>query len=81
MISPEGLRLTQDELTIGSLIDSCDFGFVDPQNNLKIKSLLNKAVDCLDNYLRFNLGNQVSPKIYCKLGHFHLLLNNFPKGK
>jgi len=78
LVQQQTQQLTASELAVLSLLDSTDFGFVACQNS-KLENLLCKAIDILDNYLRANLDGPIDPRIYCKLGHYHLLLKNYQR--
>ncbi|XP_077436663.1 lysine-specific demethylase 6A isoform X2 [Vanacampus margaritifer] len=60
-------------------IDSSLFGFHRLQEDgARTKALLLKAVRCY-NALILKAEGKVDPDIFCQLGHFHLLLEDYPK--
>ncbi|XP_061649230.1 histone demethylase UTY isoform X1 [Phyllopteryx taeniolatus] len=60
-------------------IDSSLFGFHRLQEDgARTKALLFKAVSCY-NALVLKAEGKVDPDIFCQLGHFHLLLEDYPK--
>ncbi|XP_051937689.1 lysine-specific demethylase 6A isoform X1 [Hippocampus zosterae] len=60
-------------------IDSSLFGFHRLQEDgARTKALLLKAVSCYNNLIPKAEG-KVDPDIFCQLGHFHLLLEDYPK--
>lgn len=87
MGSPE-VPPTPPELSALSVIDSTVFGYFhlsDP-SNAKLKQLLLKAVQCLETFISQRLVDNNTPsqdpihiQLYCKLGHFYLLLENYSK--
>ncbi|XP_028401681.1 lysine-specific demethylase 6A-like isoform X3 [Dendronephthya gigantea] len=76
--------LTEQESELLEAYDSRLFGFLRLTEticeNLDIthKSLLSKAIRHYDSTL-IKEGTQANPNIYCKLGHFHLLLEDYVK--
>ncbi|CAB3996534.1 lysine-specific demethylase 6A isoform X6, partial [Paramuricea clavata] len=76
--------LTEQELEFLDAYDSRLFGFLRLTEaiceNLDIthKSLLSKGIRHYDSTL-IKEGTQANPNIYCKLGHFHLLLEDYVK--
>ncbi|XP_077584160.1 lysine-specific demethylase 6A isoform X3 [Stigmatopora nigra] len=60
-------------------IDSSLFGFHRLQEDgARTKALLLKAVSCY-NALILKAEGKVDPDIFCQIGHFHLLLEDYPK--
>ncbi|XP_077393796.1 lysine-specific demethylase 6A isoform X2 [Festucalex cinctus] len=60
-------------------IDSSLFGFHRLQEDgARTKALLLKAVSCY-NAIILKAEGKVDPDIFCQLGHFHLLLEDYPK--
>ncbi|XP_061679729.1 histone demethylase UTY [Syngnathoides biaculeatus] len=60
-------------------IDSSQFGFHRLQEDgARTKALLLKAVGCY-NAVVLKAEGKVDPEVFCQLGHFHLLLEDYPK--
>ncbi|XP_035692418.1 histone demethylase UTY-like isoform X5 [Branchiostoma floridae] len=62
-------------------LDSRLFGFLRleaDEHGAAKKSLLLKGISYLEQEIR-KAGDQVDPHLYCQLGHFHLLLEDYPK--
>ncbi|KAM9803368.1 lysine-specific demethylase 6A isoform X3 [Syngnathus typhle] len=60
-------------------MDSSLFGFHRLQEDgARTKALLLKALSCYNNLI-LKAEGKVDPDIFCQLGHFHLLLEDYPK--
>ncbi|KAM3585049.1 uncharacterized protein V6R79_006197 [Siganus canaliculatus] len=60
-------------------IDSSLFGFQKlHEDGARTKALLMKAVRCYDSLILKSEG-KVEPELFCQLGHFNLLLEDYPK--
>ncbi|XP_057192975.1 lysine-specific demethylase 6A isoform X1 [Triplophysa rosa] len=60
-------------------IDSALFGFQRlHEDGARTKALLLKAVRCYDVYI-LKAEGKVEPEVFCHLGHFNLLLEDYPK--
>ncbi|XP_030613490.1 lysine-specific demethylase 6A isoform X1 [Archocentrus centrarchus] len=71
------LTAQEKESLVG--IDSSLFGFHRLQEDgARMKALLLKAVSCYD-ALILKAEGKVDPDIFCQLGHFNLLLEDYPK--
>ncbi|XP_065682010.1 lysine-specific demethylase 6A isoform X1 [Hydra vulgaris] len=76
------LTLTEEEKDILKNYDSRLFGFIrwfDPANTLtevNHRTLLQKGIHYLVNKLRIE-GKGVDPKVFCKLGHYHMLQEEY----
>ncbi|CAH4030941.1 lysine-specific demethylase 6A isoform X1 [Pieris brassicae] len=93
MDDKEELHLTSQELQVLSELDSRQFGFLKLRGNEhgRTRSLVLKAVKYLEGMLvqvkeeerACSPGARrdicIDPKTYCKLGHFHLLLEDYAK--
>ncbi|KAI1285969.1 Lysine-specific demethylase 6A [Halotydeus destructor] len=89
MGSLEEATLGQQEMAALSIVDSTFFGHfrVDNPINIKLKHLLLKAVRYLETILSQNSDksssslseSSVDHRLYCKIGHFYLLLENYAK--
>eukprot|EP00064_Thunnus_orientalis_P010701 superscaffoldBa00001477_g10727 len=74
-------KLTAQEKDSLVGIDSSLFGFHRLQEDgARTKALLLKAVSCYD-ALILKAEGKVDPDIFCQLGHFNLLLEDYPKGE
>ncbi|CAJ1078911.1 lysine-specific demethylase 6A isoform X2 [Xyrichtys novacula] len=72
-------KLTTPEKESLAEIDSSLFGFHRLQEDgARTKALLLKAVSCYD-ALILKAEGKVDPDIFCQLGHFNLLLEDYPK--
>ncbi|CAL1582573.1 unnamed protein product [Knipowitschia caucasica] len=68
----------QDKDTLAD-IDSSLFGFHRLQEDgARTKALLLKAVGCYETIIQKSDG-KVEPEMFCQLGHFNLLLEDYPK--
>uniref|UniRef100_A0A3Q3WJR6 [histone H3]-trimethyl-L-lysine(27) demethylase n=1 Tax=Mola mola TaxID=94237 RepID=A0A3Q3WJR6_MOLML len=60
-------------------IDSSLFGFQKlHEDGARTKALLTKAIRCYDSLI-LKAEGKVEPEIFCQLGHFNLLLEDYPK--
>ncbi|XP_068612371.1 lysine-specific demethylase 6A-like [Brachionichthys hirsutus] len=60
-------------------IDSSLFGFQKlHEDGARTKALLMKAVRCYDSLI-LKADGKVEPELFCQLGHFNLLLEDYPK--
>ncbi|XP_035378841.1 lysine-specific demethylase 6A isoform X4 [Electrophorus electricus] len=60
-------------------IDSSLFGFQRlHEDGARTKALLLKAIRCYDAYI-LKAEGKVEPEVFCQLGHFNLLLEDYPK--
>ncbi|XP_041483371.1 histone demethylase UTY-like [Lytechinus pictus] len=67
------------EVDLSTAYDSRLFGFMttEGEEGAQKKAMLNKAIAQLEQEIK---KKEVSdPKIYCKLGHYHLLLGEYSK--
>ncbi|XP_026732220.1 histone demethylase UTY-like [Trichoplusia ni] len=94
MDEKEELHLTSQELQVLSELDSRQFGFLKLRGTEhgRTRALVLKAVKYLEGMLvqvkeeerACSPGARrdicIDPKTYCKLGHFHLLLEDYAKG-
>ncbi|XP_052004146.1 lysine-specific demethylase 6A-like isoform X3 [Xyrauchen texanus] len=72
-------KLTPQERDRLAGIDSTLFGFQRlHEDGARTKALLLKAVHCYDVYI-LNAKGKVEPEAFCQLGHFNLLLEDYPK--
>uniref|UniRef100_A0A668AQE4 [histone H3]-trimethyl-L-lysine(27) demethylase n=1 Tax=Myripristis murdjan TaxID=586833 RepID=A0A668AQE4_9TELE len=72
-------KLTAQERDSLAAIDSSLFGFQRlHEDGARTKALLLKAVSCYD-ALILKAEGKVDPEIFCQLGHFNLLLEDYPK--
>ncbi|XP_047456769.1 lysine-specific demethylase 6A isoform X3 [Mugil cephalus] len=72
-------KLTAQEKESLAGIDSSLFGFHRLQEDgARTKALLLKAVSCYD-ALILKAEGKVEPDVFCQLGHFNLLLEDYPK--
>ncbi|XP_062862618.1 lysine-specific demethylase 6A isoform X2 [Trichomycterus rosablanca] len=72
-------KLTAQEQECLDGINSSMFGFQGlHEDGARTKALLLKAIRCYDGYILKNEG-KVEPEVFCQLGHFNLLLENYPK--
>ncbi|XP_065107937.1 lysine-specific demethylase 6A isoform X4 [Paramisgurnus dabryanus] len=72
-------KLTPQEKERLAGIDSTLFGFQRlHEDGARTKALLLKAVRCYDVYI-LNAEGKVEPEVFCQLGHFNLLLEDYPK--
>ncbi|KAF7663507.1 hypothetical protein LDENG_00209040 [Lucifuga dentata] len=72
-------KLTAQERDSLAEIDSSLFGFQRlHEDGARTKALLLKAVRCYD-ALILKAEGKVEPEIFCQLGHFNLLLEDYPK--
>ncbi|XP_066105026.1 LOW QUALITY PROTEIN: lysine-specific demethylase 6A-like [Saccopteryx bilineata] len=78
--SKEGsLSLTAEEEEVLGGLDSCLFGFVKlHEDGARTKALLDKAVRCYESLILKAEGKMESD-FFCQLGHFNLLLEEYPK--
>uniref|UniRef100_A0A3B4A4P7 [histone H3]-trimethyl-L-lysine(27) demethylase n=1 Tax=Periophthalmus magnuspinnatus TaxID=409849 RepID=A0A3B4A4P7_9GOBI len=73
-------KLTAQEEDTLAGIDSSLFGFHRLQEDgARTKALLLKAVSCYDAII-LKAEGKVEPEMFCQLGHFNLLLEDYPKG-
>uniref|UniRef100_A0A8C4P0M2 [histone H3]-trimethyl-L-lysine(27) demethylase n=1 Tax=Dicentrarchus labrax TaxID=13489 RepID=A0A8C4P0M2_DICLA len=73
------LTAQEKESLVGT--DSTLFGFHRLQEDgARTKALLLKAVSCYDAII-LKAEGKVDPDIFCQLGHFNLLLEDYPKGE
>ncbi|XP_043104709.1 lysine-specific demethylase 6A isoform X6 [Puntigrus tetrazona] len=72
-------KLTPQERERLASIDSTLFGFQRlHEDGARTKALLLKAVRCYDVYI-LKAEGKVEPEVFCQLGHFNLLLEDYPK--
>ncbi|XP_036426422.1 lysine (K)-specific demethylase 6A, like isoform X1 [Colossoma macropomum] len=72
-------RLTAQERDSLAGIDSSLFGFLRlHEDGARTKALLLKAVRCYDSLI-LKAEGKVEPELFCQLGHFNLLLEDYPK--
>ncbi|KAJ8407299.1 hypothetical protein AAFF_G00278730 [Aldrovandia affinis] len=72
-------RLTTQERDSLAGIDSRLFGFQGlHEDGARTKALLLKAVRCYDSLI-LKAEGKVEPELFCQLGHFNLLLEDYPK--
>uniref|UniRef100_A0A3B4B9H6 [histone H3]-trimethyl-L-lysine(27) demethylase n=1 Tax=Periophthalmus magnuspinnatus TaxID=409849 RepID=A0A3B4B9H6_9GOBI len=72
--------LTAQERDTLAGIDSSLFGFQKlHEDGARNKALLIKAVRCYDSLI-LKAEGKVEPELFCQLGHFNLLLEDYPKG-
>lgn len=72
-------KLTPQEKERLAGIDSTLFGFQRlHEDGARTKALLLKAVRCYDVYI-LKAEGKVEPEVFCQLGHFNLLLEDYPK--
>uniref|UniRef100_A0A665X551 [histone H3]-trimethyl-L-lysine(27) demethylase n=1 Tax=Echeneis naucrates TaxID=173247 RepID=A0A665X551_ECHNA len=73
--------LTAQERDSLVAIDSSLFGFQKlHEDGARTKALLMKAVRCYDSLI-LKAEGKVEPELFCQLGHFNLLLEDYPKGE
>ncbi|KAM7041378.1 lysine-specific demethylase 6A-like isoform 12-T12 [Molossus nigricans] len=79
--SKEGsLSLTAEEKEMLDGLDSRLFGFVRlHEDGARTKTLLGKAVRCYESLI-LKAEGKVESDFFCQLGHFNLLLEDYPKG-
>uniref|UniRef100_A0AAQ4Q0A1 [histone H3]-trimethyl-L-lysine(27) demethylase n=1 Tax=Gasterosteus aculeatus aculeatus TaxID=481459 RepID=A0AAQ4Q0A1_GASAC len=71
--------LTAQERDSLAAIDSSLFGFQKlHEDGARTKALLMKAVRCYDSLI-LKAEGKVEPELFCHLGHFNLLLEDYPK--
>ncbi|XP_032412359.1 histone demethylase UTY-like isoform X2 [Xiphophorus hellerii] len=71
--------LTAQERETLAGIDSSLFGFQKlHEDGARTKALLMKAVRCYDSLI-LKAEGKVEPEVFCQLGHFNLLLEDYPK--
>ncbi|KAM6893768.1 lysine-specific demethylase 6A-like isoform 2-T2 [Xenentodon cancila] len=71
--------LTAQERDSLTGIDSSLFGFQKlHEDGARTKALLMKAVRCYDSLI-LKAEGKVEPELFCQLGHFNLLLEDYPK--
>uniref|UniRef100_A0A3Q2DWH4 [histone H3]-trimethyl-L-lysine(27) demethylase n=1 Tax=Cyprinodon variegatus TaxID=28743 RepID=A0A3Q2DWH4_CYPVA len=71
------LTAQEEQSLVGA--DSSLFGFHGLQEDgARTKALLMKAVSCYDGLI-LKAEGKVDPDIFCRLGHFNLLLEDYPK--
>uniref|UniRef100_A0A4W5N3Q9 [histone H3]-trimethyl-L-lysine(27) demethylase n=1 Tax=Hucho hucho TaxID=62062 RepID=A0A4W5N3Q9_9TELE len=74
-------KLTSQERESLVKIDSSLFGFQRlHEDGARTKALLLKAVSCYDSVI-LKAEGKVEPEMFCQLGHFNLLLEDYPKGE
>uniref|UniRef100_A0A8C9U0C1 [histone H3]-trimethyl-L-lysine(27) demethylase n=1 Tax=Scleropages formosus TaxID=113540 RepID=A0A8C9U0C1_SCLFO len=74
-------RLTAQERDSLVGVDSSLFGFQRlHEDGARTKALLQKAVRCYDSVI-LKAEGKVDPELFCQLGHFNLLLEDYSKGK
>uniref|UniRef100_A0A674CMM9 [histone H3]-trimethyl-L-lysine(27) demethylase n=1 Tax=Salmo trutta TaxID=8032 RepID=A0A674CMM9_SALTR len=72
-------KLTSQERESLVKIDSSLFGFQRlHEDGARTKALLLKAVSCYDSVI-LKAEGKVEPEMFCQLGHFNLLLEDYPK--
>ncbi|XP_076872078.1 lysine (K)-specific demethylase 6A, like isoform X2 [Brachyhypopomus gauderio] len=72
-------RLTAQERDGLAPLDSSLFGFLRlHEDGARTKALLLKAVRCYDSLI-LKADGKVDPELFCQLGHFNLLLEDYPK--
>ena len=77
--------LSLSELEILSQLDSSQFGFFSPSSasDERKKRVALKAISFLEQIVAVKVQNKkissLDPKVYCKLGHLHLLFEDWPK--
>uniref|UniRef100_A0A672RYI4 [histone H3]-trimethyl-L-lysine(27) demethylase n=1 Tax=Sinocyclocheilus grahami TaxID=75366 RepID=A0A672RYI4_SINGR len=72
-------KLTPQERERLASVDSTLFGFQRlHEDGARTKALLLKAVRCYDVYI-LKAEGKVEPEAFCQLGHFNLLLEDYPK--
>uniref|UniRef100_A0A672TA49 [histone H3]-trimethyl-L-lysine(27) demethylase n=1 Tax=Sinocyclocheilus grahami TaxID=75366 RepID=A0A672TA49_SINGR len=72
-------KLTPQERERLASVDSTLFGFQRlHEDGARTKALLLKAVRCYDVYI-LKAEGKVEPEVFCQLGHFNLLLEDYPK--
>ncbi|XP_072542330.1 lysine-specific demethylase 6A isoform X4 [Salminus brasiliensis] len=72
-------KLTAQERERLVAIDSSLFGFQRlHEDGARTKALLLKAIRCYDAYI-LKAEGKVEPEVFCQLGHFNLLLEDYPK--
>ncbi|KAL0985418.1 hypothetical protein UPYG_G00156640 [Umbra pygmaea] len=72
-------KLTTQERDSLVNIDSSLFGFQRlHEDGARTKALLLKAVSCYDSVI-LKAEGKVEPEMFCQLGHFNLLLEDYPK--
>ncbi|KAM9482570.1 lysine-specific demethylase 6A-like isoform 2-T2 [Clarias gariepinus] len=72
-------RLTAQERDSLAGIDSSLFGFLRlHEDGARTKALLLKAVCCYESLI-LKAEGKVDPELFCQLGHFNLLLEDYPK--
>uniref|UniRef100_A0A8C7V8B2 [histone H3]-trimethyl-L-lysine(27) demethylase n=1 Tax=Oncorhynchus mykiss TaxID=8022 RepID=A0A8C7V8B2_ONCMY len=72
-------KLTSQERESLVKIDSSLFGFQRlHEDGARTKALLLKAVSCYDSAI-LKAEGKVEPEMFCQLGHFNLLLQDYPK--
>ncbi|XP_014395743.1 PREDICTED: histone demethylase UTY-like isoform X1 [Myotis brandtii] len=75
----ESLSLTAEEEEVLGGLDSRLFGFVRLQEDgARTKTLLGKAVRCYESLI-LKAEGKVDSDFFCQLGHFNLLLEDYPK--
>ncbi|XP_040322942.1 histone demethylase UTY-like [Herpailurus yagouaroundi] len=79
--SKEGsCSLTAEEREALGGLDSRLFGFVRlHENGARTRTLLGKAVRCYESLI-LKAEGKVESDFFCQLGHFNLLLEDYPKG-
>nr|XP_057906540.1 histone demethylase UTY-like isoform X1 [Doryrhamphus excisus] len=71
--------LTAQERDSLAGVDSSLFGFQKlHEDGARTKALLMKAVRCYDSLI-LKAEGKVEPEVFCQLGHFNLLLEDYPK--
>uniref|UniRef100_A0A4W3IJ87 [histone H3]-trimethyl-L-lysine(27) demethylase n=1 Tax=Callorhinchus milii TaxID=7868 RepID=A0A4W3IJ87_CALMI len=71
--------LTPQERDSVATLDSRLFGFLKlHEDGARTKALLIKAIHCFESVIKKCEG-KVDPELFCQLGHFNLLLEDYPK--
>ncbi|GCB62504.1 hypothetical protein scyTo_0011475 [Scyliorhinus torazame] len=71
--------LTPQERDSIATLDSRLFGFLKVhEDGARTKALLIKAIHCFESVIKKCEG-KVDPDLFCQLGHFNLLLEDYPK--
>ncbi|KAL4656837.1 lysine-specific demethylase 6A isoform X2 [Arapaima gigas] len=72
-------RLTAQERDSLATIDSAQFGFQWlHEDGARTKALLLKAIHCYESLI-LKAEGKVDPELFCQLGHYNLLLEDYPK--
>ncbi|XP_057302437.1 lysine-specific demethylase 6A-like [Hydractinia symbiolongicarpus] len=85
MVEVESLTLSDEEKKLLENYDSRLFGFIrwyepvaETISNLNHRTLLKKGIQHLVNKLKVE-GKSVDASVFCKLGHYHILQEEYPK--